>query len=63
MFDFAARDSSGFKGLVAKNGAVNPAMLMKIVEVPLNDVKGELSSTYWLKYLELSNSLCVFLLK
>lgn len=30
MFDFAARDNSDFKDLLVKNGAVNPAMLMKL---------------------------------
>lgn len=55
MFDFAARGNSDFKTLVAKNGAVNSAMLLKDVKVSLNDVKGELYSTYWLKYLELYN--------
>lgn len=55
MFDFAARDNSDFKGVVARNGVVNSAKFMKAVEVSLNDVKGELYNTYWLKYLELSN--------
>lgn len=60
MFDFSARDCSDFKDLVAKNGAVNSAMLMKAVEVSLNDVKGELYSTSWLKNLELSQCIVCF---
>lgn len=60
MFDFAARDNSDFKGLVAQNGAANSAVLMKAVEVSVDDVKGELYSTYWLKYFELSNCVVCF---
>lgn len=60
MFDFAARDNSDFKGLVAKNVAANFAVLMKAVEVSLNDVKGELYSTYWLKYFELCSCIVCF---
>lgn len=60
MIDFAARDSSDFRGLVAKNVAANFALLVKAVEVSLNDVKGEWYSTYWLKYLELCSCTVCF---
>lgn len=60
MIDFAARDSSDFKGLVAKNVAANFSLLVKAVEVSLNDVKGEWYSTYWLKYLELCSCTVCF---
>lgn len=60
MFDFAARDNNDFKDIVAKNIAANFAILMKAVEVSLNDVKGELYGAYCLKYLELSNCIASF---
>ena len=60
MFDFAARDNNDFKGIVAKNIAANFAVLMKAVELSLNDVKDELYGAYCLKYLELSNCIVCF---
>lgn len=60
MFDFAARENNDFKGIVAKKIAANFAILMKTVEVSLNDVKGELYGAYCLKHLELSKCIACF---
>lgn len=44
MCDFAARANSNLTGTEAKTVAADFAVLVKAVEIPVNDVQGELLS-------------------
>lgn len=60
---FEGRDNHDIKSIVVKNIPANFAILMKAVKASLNDVKGKLCSTYYLKYFNFFNCVAYFSLQ